>query len=339
MENKAHALAAGAFVLAMTTLLVALAWWLTHDGAVRDFYDLSSRDAVSGLQPQAAVRFKGVPVGKVVNIGFDPKTPGNVLIRIAVDHSVPVTQSTYAMLGYQGVTGLAHVQLDNSGLSKEPLESDDGEPPRIPLRPSLMGRLTDQGAQLLVQVEEVTRRLNKLLGPENQQTMISTLTRAGEAAQSFHQLATDLRAVLGTSGSTGTGPGGDPASVAPRASVAEVLHSARGTLQSLQATSDATRQTMTDVGQTVKRLQDSGGPLDKLGQGADALVQGAGTLNASTLPRLNQVGEEAGRAVRQLGRTANALNDNPQSLLYGNGAIAPGPGEAGFTVPAAIPAR
>jgi phospholipid/cholesterol/gamma-HCH transport system substrate-binding protein len=328
MENKAHALAAGAFVLFMTALLIGLGWWLSRDGAERVTYELTSRDTITGLQPQAAVRFRGVPVGKVADISFDPLIPGNVLIRISVDKTAPITAATYATLGYQGVTGQAHILLDDSGQSKEPLVSLNGAPARIPLRPSLMGRITDQGTQLLVQVEEIARRVNQLLATENQKIMLGSMTQAGEAAQSLHQLAQDMRTVLGT-----TGP------QRPDTNVVDVLHSARGTLQSLQTTSEATRQAVTEVGQTVKRLQASGGTLDKLSQGAEALAQGAGTFNANTLPRLNQVSDEASRAVRQLGRTASTLSENPQSLLYGNGPIAPGPGEAGFAAPAAVPAH
>ncbi len=302
MENKAHALAAGAFVLAVTTLLVALAWWLSRDGGVRRTYEISSPAAVTGLQQQAAVRFKGVLVGKVTDISFDTKVPGNVLVRIAVDSNAPVTRSTFATLGYQGVTGIAHVQLDNSGASNEPLVSADGGAPRIPLRPSLMGRIADQGAQVLAQIEEATRRINKLLAPENQQVLIGTIGSAGEAAQGVRQLSVDLRTVL--------------------------LKDARGTLQSLQATSDEARQ-------AVKRLSEKGGVVDKFADGADALTQGAGTLNATTLPRLNRMSDDATRAVRQVGRTAGALGENPQSLLYGNGPMLPGPGEPGFVAPAA----
>ena len=69
MENKAHALAAGAFVLVVAALLVAMAWWLSRDGGVRVNYELSSRESVSGLNLQAAVRFKGVPVGKMDYLG------------------------------------------------------------------------------------------------------------------------------------------------------------------------------------------------------------------------------------------------------------------------------
>jgi phospholipid/cholesterol/gamma-HCH transport system substrate-binding protein len=123
MENKAHALAAGAFVLLVSALLVAMAWWLSREGGVRVAYELSSRDSVSGLNLQAAVRFKGVQVGKVTAISFDPKVPGNVLVRISVDTNAPVTQATFATLGYQGVTGIAHVQLDDGPGPKTPLVS------------------------------------------------------------------------------------------------------------------------------------------------------------------------------------------------------------------------
>ena len=114
MENKAHALAAGIFVIAVAALLAGLAMWLTRDQTDYRVYELSSKESVSGLQPQAAVRYKGVAVGKVQSIGFDPQTTGHVLIRIAVNTDAPISPTTFATLGYQGVTGLAHIQLDDA---------------------------------------------------------------------------------------------------------------------------------------------------------------------------------------------------------------------------------
>ncbi|MDR0458277.1 MAG: MCE family protein, partial [Burkholderiaceae bacterium] len=60
MENKSHALAAGVFVLAVLALLIALAAWLTRDVAATVTYDLVTLQAVTGLQEQAPVRYKGV---------------------------------------------------------------------------------------------------------------------------------------------------------------------------------------------------------------------------------------------------------------------------------------
>ena len=320
MENKAHALAAGAFVLVMSALLVLLGWWLSHDGAVRTLYELSTRDNITGLQPQAAVRYRGVPVGKVTEINFDPQNPGNVLIRIAVDNSAPINRSTYATLGFQGVTGQAHILLDDDGSSRDPLVSVD-DPPRIPMRPSLVGRITDQGTQVLKQVEEVTKRLNLLLSPENQKVLIGSVGNAGLAAQNLAQLAADLRLLMGAQA--------NPQPV----NVAEVLQRTQATLTALQTTVETTRQTVAQVGQTVQRLQTPGGTLDQLQQGASALNQGATQFNQQTLPRLTQVSEDIARTARLAGRTATQLSDNPQMLLYGPGNPPPGPGESGFSAP------
>jgi phospholipid/cholesterol/gamma-HCH transport system substrate-binding protein len=308
MENKAHALAAGMFVLVVTALLVAMAVWLTREGGSRNEYALSTRDAVTGLQPQAAVRFKGVTVGKVSAIGFDPKVPGHVLVRIAVDAQAPVTTATFATLGYQGVTGIAFVQLDDPGTSTQALRSTDGEPPRIPLRAGLMGRLSDQGGQVLAQLEEASRRINLLLAPENQKVLVGAVGDAGAAARRVRDLAGHVDELL-------------QAQLSPqRTNVPQLVQE--------------TRQAVAEVGQLVRRLNETGGVVDRLGEGSAALAQGAGTLNDSTLPRLHRATDDAARAARQVNRAVGSLNENPQALLYGRGATGPGPGEPGFVAPA-----
>ena len=71
MENKSHAFAAGAFVLVLLALMTALAVWLTRDTTEQRVFEISSPEGVTGLQPQAAVRYKGVLVGRVTDIALD----------------------------------------------------------------------------------------------------------------------------------------------------------------------------------------------------------------------------------------------------------------------------
>ncbi len=50
---------------------------------------------------------------------------------------------------------------------------------------------------------------------------------------------------------------------------------------------------------------------------------------------MNRVADDTSRAVRRLGRAADGISDNPQSLLFGNGGVVAGPGEPGFSAPTA----
>lgn len=323
MENKSHALAAGAFVLGVLALIVTMVMWFTRDDTVRHLYELSTREPVSGLQPQAAVRYRGIAVGKVTAIDFDPVVEGNVRVRISVDQRVPLTTSTYATLNYQGVTGLTFIALDDKGESKVALASDDAHPPRIPLKASTLALLQDRGEAILTQVESVTQRVNALVGDANQKRIAEALEQIAQASASANQLARNLDHTV----KTGLSPA--------LAALPPLVTRTQDTMASLKTAAGDVSRAANNFNTTVSRLNAPEGPLERLGDGTQALSQAVESFNSATLPRVNRVADDTSRAVRRLGRTADSINDNPQSLLFGTGGAVAGPGEPGFTAPGA----
>jgi len=328
MENKSHALAAGAFVLLLSVMLVAMAVWLTRDHSEQRVFEIASREGVTGLQPQAGVRYKGVLVGRVTTIALDPQVRGNVLVRIAVNEQAPITASTFASLGFQGVTGLAYIALDDTGASQLALEGNAEPLARIPMRPGLVSRLTEQGGNLLVQLEQASQRINSLLAPENQQKLVGAVGNLGAAAASIGQLVQHADQILNAK-STQDGP-----------SLARLTEQAEATLKSLQASSErlnssleVVRNSAAELRRTSVRMNEPDGTLDKVARSTDALVATGQSLNNSVVPRLNRATEEAARAARQVGRVAETVTENPQSLLWGRSGTQPGPGEPGFVPP------
>ncbi|AVQ82565.1 MULTISPECIES: MlaD family protein [unclassified Variovorax] len=316
MENKAHALAAGAFVLGLIAALVALVIWFTRDNTVRNVYELSTREAVSGLQPQAMVRYRGIAVGKVTSIDFDPKVKGNVRVRITVDERVPLTTSSFATLSYQGVTGLAFIALDDKGESTVSLKPDNDDPPRIPLKPSMLAQLQDRGEAIINQVEEVTKRANQLLSDPNQKRAADALENIAAASAS----ANTLLKTLDNTVKTGLNP---------------ALTKLPDTMASVKKAAGDVSRVANNFNTTVVRLNAPDGPVERLSDGTKALAQAVDSFNSATLPRVNRVADDTSHAIRRLGRAADSINDNPQSLLFGNGGTAAGPGEPGFSAPAA----
>ena len=321
MENKSHALAAGLIVLVVAALLAGLAIWLTRDNASYEQYEMSTKDGVTGLQPQAAVRYKGVAVGKVTRIDFDPLVEGNVLIRIAVNEQAPIGPKTFATLGYQGVTGLAYVLLDDADKPAPQLPPGPSGLPRLWLKPSPFGKVVEQAPAILAQVEEATRRINQLLGDNNQQLLSEVLGNVGQAAGSINTLTQRLDATVTQRI--------DPA----LAALSPLARDARASLQSLQQAGANVSALAADLGKTNQRLNAEGGAIDQITAGTQSLARAAEQFGASTLPRVNRATDDTSRAARQLGRAASGITDNPQLFIYGSGRIPPGPGEPGFAAP------
>lgn len=325
MENKSHAMAAGLFVVLVAALLAGLALWLTRDRNQYTEYELTTKDGIGGLQPQAAVRYKGVPVGKVMNIGFDPQANGNVLIRIAVDTGAPISATTYAQLGYQGVTGLAHVQLDDAVEPPPPQPAGASGLPRLWLKSSPLSMLVDQGPALLGRVDDITRRLNDMLGEENQQRFTGMLDNISGAAAGVRDLSAGVQQTL-------------TKSIEPALADYPALASdARKALQSLDQAGQNAAAVAADLGQTVQRINAPEGPLEQVAEGTQALVRAADGLGRTTLPHVSRAADDVSRAARQLGAAAGGFSDNPQSVIYGSGRAVPGPGEPGFAAPTTQP--
>jgi phospholipid/cholesterol/gamma-HCH transport system substrate-binding protein len=340
MENKSHALAAGAFVLCVTALLLGLASWLARDSKLRDTYELSTSDSITGLSPQAAVRYRGIPVGKVEMITFDTQVKGNVLVRLAIDSNAPLTKATFATLGFQGVTGLAYVQLDEDGASTEPLVTSSAQPARIPLRPSLFSSLSDQGTKLLMQVEDTSKLVNQLLSKDNQKVLVGAVQNLSDSATKIGTMAQRMQTIADAQ----FGP--------QRTDIPALVKDTRGTMAALQSTAGELNKTAQEFSKTAQettravsattgavtslstKVTEKGGLLDQVSSGSAALSATAQSLNASTLPRVTRAADDAAKTARSLSNVANSLSDNPQSLIYGNGNTTPGPGEPGFVAPA-----
>ncbi len=57
----------------------------------------------------------------------------------------------------------------------------------------------------------------------------------------------------------------------------------------------------------------------------------ARSFSDETLPRFNALVEQLNRDTRALDRVLNALDENPQSFVFGAPRRKPGPGEPGFS--------
>ena len=96
MENKAHALAAGIFTLIIGLAVLGAIYWFGGKREKTTEYLVETTQNVTGLSVQAQVRYRGIRVGKVVDIDLDDENAQKILIRIDIDQDVPMTKGTVA---------------------------------------------------------------------------------------------------------------------------------------------------------------------------------------------------------------------------------------------------
>lgn len=327
MENKAHALAAGLFVLLLGFALSVTVYWLSSDQVAMLRYEITTRESITGLRPQARVNLRGVPVGRVESIEFDPKTPGQVLIALDIKQGTPITRATVATLGYQGLTGLAYLELDDTQAGA-PLLQSTGEPaPSIPLRPSVLAGLFERGNSVLAQVEQAGGQVNALLAQENRQALIGAVSKLGDAAQQISLLAKNFDRILDAQ----LGP--------QRVSIPDFVNQANKTLRTLDSAAAQTAEAAgqagvaaAELGRLIQQVNQPEGLSERLGQTAQSLTDTATALRHQTLPQVTRAAQDAAEAAQQIGRLSSRLQEQPQSLLLG-APSSPGPGEPGFVEP------
>jgi phospholipid/cholesterol/gamma-HCH transport system substrate-binding protein len=303
MENKAHALIAGIFTIVLLIAAALIALWFNRDRVERVPYEIATTLSVPGLNPQAAVRYRGLEVGRVDAVLFDPQKPGRILIRFSVSKDTPITHSTFATLSYQGVTGLAYVQLDDDDTNPVLLPSSAKKVARIELRPGLLDTLQIRGLAILKQTEELAVRVNTLLSDDNQKSILAAFTDVSKAANEVEKIPRQLEPSIAKAGSL---------------------------LTSLNKLSDDAALLTGNLNDFTTKLNAPDGPVVGFNSAVDKVGSAAALVEYQTAPLI----DETRSSMRALNRTLETFNQRPQSILFGAGPAQPGPGEAGFSAPA-----
>lgn len=303
MENKSHAFVAGLFALLLgVATLLAIYWLGGSEERTRD-YLVVTKHSVGGLNPQSQVRYRGIRVGKVSDIRLDPEDSTIILITISIRDDVPLTLGTAARLNYQGLTGLAHVLLFETGKSVEHLRFNNAKSPRIVMEPSLVDELSESGAATLRKAQELMGSANAVLDEKNRASFAATLANLESASVSLKPALENLNGTL--------------------VQVKKLLDDQN--VKNISSAAGEIGPLLVDTRVLIGKMQAATEKLDVAV--GDASAGGASAL----MPRLNELATDFSMTSRQLSRVLRILEDSPQGLVFGAPALPPGPGESGFS--------
>lgn len=300
MNAKTRYIAVGLFVLSFSVAFVWGILWLGSGGPAHayDEYVVHMQESVTGLSRDSVVTYYGVDVGRVGDIGLDPVDNGHVRLLLQIDKDTPIHEDTVAVLAFQGLTGLASIDL-TGGSSGSPLlkAGPDQAYPEIKSQYSVWGRLSHNLGDLLDNLSDNSKGLKSLLSEDNQKHFAGTLA-------DLHTLSTVL-----AGRSTNIGASLDD--------LGKITHDAR--------------EASARLPELVKRLERMADEISAAGvtvrETVAARDKDLQRFGDATLPKAVVIVNDLQQAAGSLRRLSEALERNPGILLQAAPPPQPGPGE------------
>jgi ABC-type transporter Mla subunit MlaD len=180
MAARGAALRVGLLILAGILLTVGFVWFFGGQTIGHaTVYESYFTESVQGLEVGTAVKYRGVTLGRVTEIGLvsaeykagepvaeDTSAYSQVFVRYAIDHTrlgnVPDTPTLVKLglrsrLAAQGITGLTYLELDFVDPAQYPVQPVPWQPRAeyVPSIPSTLSQVQDAAQQLLAKLNTV----------------------------------------------------------------------------------------------------------------------------------------------------------------------------------------
>jgi phospholipid/cholesterol/gamma-HCH transport system substrate-binding protein len=320
MESEARYAWVGATVVALFLILAGSLYWLSGaaDRLPTTRYTVYFQNqSLEGLQIGSPVRMQGIKVGKVEDYTILPDRPGTVRVSLEVDRRTPVLEGVQAVISRNLLTGLAAVDLTNTGPSRVPLmRVPEGETaPVIQEGVADLSRVAELVEDLGRTGHESLKRLNTLLADDNQRALAATLRNLSALTADLRQTVPEVNATLGAA---------RQAAERLQDTGAEMGQVVREGGAHLARLSSAAERTLAEADATLKSARTSLGRMEQELGGIALSLRISADLATQEVEATGQSLRQAGEALQAAGRE---LAD-PVRILYGPLPETLGPGEA-----------
>jgi len=312
METRANYVAVGAFVIVILIGAFISVLWLSsaqfqREGAI---YDIYFRGSVSGLTESAPVRYKGVLIGRVINIRLDPENVERIRVRIEVDAATPIKQDAVAELEAQGITGLAFVQITGGSNASPVLEKrEDKRYPIIASRQSGLEEVVTSAPELFKRATQVADRIALVLSDANVAAIAQTLDHissvTGTLADSRSQID---KIVIDTSKTMSEMRGA-------ATEATSLLKDFRESLNARDGIADRSSRALQELNQSAKNLTQLTAHLDAVVQENRAAFR---EFTQGGFTQAQQLLTDSRALIVELTRVADQLERDPARFLFGD---------------------
>lgn len=297
MERDINYLIVGVVVALLIAAFVIFALWQagTYDTRAFDRYTVYFDEDVSGLKSGSPVHYRGVQVGRVIDIRLAQDRPDLIKVDVELSQGTPVNSDTSARLKPQGITGISIIELRTERADAEPATPRAGERyPTVLGEPSQLDRLVRNLPRALERLIGIADRTEAFLSPVNAEHLSASLRNSARLSASLDTLTGEIRAL--TVRATRSLEGMD-----------------RVLVRTDTLVGDLNRQVTPGLSETLTHLSNLSARLDRITRTNEQ------SLLRATGPSLDELGRlirDTRRTVGKLDALATRLNNEPSRLIF-----------------------
>ena len=305
METRASHILVGAFVLAFLSGLIAFAIWIAKvdlDAEYQD-YDIYFDGTVSGLYKRSIVYYLGIPVGDVRDIRVAEHDSSKVHVLVRLRDEVPVTGTTTARLEFQGLTGVAYIELKGGAVGGQPLEPEPGkERAVIPSQASPLLEFYESAPNLINEAILAIQQVQKLLSDKNLAKVGAILDNADTVSANLAAGTADLDKLVSDARTLMAQIGETTVKLNMLADNGNKLLSEDATLL---------------ISEAVKAVNAAEKTLNRVDSLVAANEENITQFVAGSLPEVTRMIVDLRRTARSLSRLVTRIERNPGEALFG----------------------
>ncbi|MFG1478994.1 MlaD family protein [Xanthobacter sp. V4C-4] len=303
METKANYTIIGAFTLLVIAAAFGFVYWFAgpQDSSARKTYEIVFDNSVAGLRQGNSVLFNGIPVGQVQSLNLVPNEPGQVLVRVDIDKTVPVLSDARAGLESQGITGIVAVGIRGGKPDAPPLPVGPGGYQRIP---------SDSGtgmAGLVNSVQGVARKIEVVLQAINPDEIASIIKNVDVFSKAVADRSNDVGTLIEQSKSL----------VTQLNDIAGKVDTVMVNLKAATEDKNGLLAQATDAATSVRQL------ADNLDQRTALLTTEISRFTGPGLRQYEALAADGRRTLGEIERVLRSIERNPQQFILGGGNAVP----------------
>lgn len=155
----------------------------------KTYYCYFGGESLSGLEEGAEVKFRGVRIGKVARITYDPGDLSRVKATFRIRDDFPVKEDMYARAELMGITGLKYIDIMGGTNEAEALPAES----IIPARASLMATITGKSEVIIEKIEILLNHLALITHPDSLAPVKNILSHVEEITREVNEFVGDLK--------------------------------------------------------------------------------------------------------------------------------------------------